>query len=343
MRAMLLESPGPIAEAPLKMVDRPVPEPGPGEVLIRVKACGVCHTDLHTVEGELPLPHLPLIPGHQVVGIIASEGQGAGTGMERQLPGPEGLAPGQRVGVPWLHWACGRCEFCRQGLENLCPDAKFTGLDVNGGYAEYMVAPADFVLPLPEEFSDYEVAPLLCAGIIGYRSLRVAGLVPGERLALFGFGASAHLALQVARYWGCEVLVFTRSREHQQLALTLGARWVGRAGEEAPALADRAITFAPAGSLIPYALQAIRPGGTVAINAIHLDCIPEFSYDLLYGERALKSVTNLTREDGREFLALAAKIPIHVATEIYPLEEANQVLQSLKSGKVQGAAVLKVA
>lgn len=338
MRAMVLRDPGPVSEAPLHLADLPVPRPGPGEVLIKVTACGVCHTDLHTVEGELLLRHLPLVPGHQVVGVIEEMGPVTGLGtMEASL------TVGQRVGVPWLYDACGECNYCWQGLENLCERARFTGLDEDGGYAEYMVAPAAFVYPLPEGFDDYHVAPLLCAGVIGYRSLRLAGLAPGEKLALFGFGASAHLALQVARYWGCEVFVFTRSPHHQELARQLGAAWAGRAGETPPDLADRAITFAPAGDLIPHALRALRKGGTLAINAVHLDHIPEFSYDLLYGERVLGSVTNLTRQDAREFLALAAEIPLQVSVEVFSLEEANQALQALKAGRINGAAVLEVA
>lgn len=370
MRAMVLKHPAPIETSPLMLTELPLPLPGPGQVRIRVQACGVCHTDLHTVEGELDLKKLPVVPGHQVVGTVdaigedagpaagagvgASPGAGVGAGVGTEPgagvgPGPSpdpGLADlkvGDRVGVPWLYRTCGTCFYCQHGLENLCPEAEFTGLDHDGGYAEYMVAPAAFVLPLPAEFSDQQAAPLLCAGIIGYRSLRVAGLQPGEQLALFGFGASAHLALQVARHWGCPVVVYTRSREHQELALKLGAAWAGpaqAAGTGEIPLADRAITFAPVGSLIPFALRAVRPGGTVAINAVHLDRIPEFSYDLLYGERSLRSVANLTRQDGLEFLQVASQIPIQVETEAYPLEEANQALQRLKSAQVRGAAVL---
>jgi len=334
MRAMVLREPAPIAEAPLHLEDVPVPSPGPGQVRLRVLACGVCHTDLHTVEGELKAPRMPLIPGHQVVGVVeAGDVQAMGKRVH----------VGTRVGVPWLHWACGRCQYCRQGLENLCEQARFTGLDVDGGYGEYMVAPAAFTVPIPDTFTPLQAAPLLCAGIIGYRSLRLSDLQPGETLALFGFGASAHLALQVARYWGCPVFVYTRSRAHQQLALDLGAAWAGTAEDRAPGLADRAITFAPAGALIPRALQAVRKGGTVAINAVYLDGIPSFDYQLIYGERTLRSVTNSTRQDALEFLDLAARIPIRVETEVYPLEEANQALMALKTRTLQGAGVLRIA
>lgn len=331
---MVLHSPRPAEENPLRPEELPVPVPGPGQVRLRVRACGVCHTDLHTVEGELPLRRLPVIPGHQVVGVIDQIGP--------QDPGQgPALRVGDRVGIPWVHWTCGSCDHCRRGEENLCERALFTGLDVNGGYAEYAVAPADFVVPIPDVFSDTEAAPLLCAGIIGYRSLRLAGVQPGETLALFGFGASAHLAIQVARHWGCRVYVFTRSREHQRLARELGAAWAGSAGEQAPSPADRAITFAPAGDLIPVALGALRRGGTLAINAVHLDRVPAFDYRLLYWERTVRSVANSTRQDALEFMEIAARIPIRVTTRVYPLEEANRALQDLKHRTVSGAAVLR--
>jgi len=355
---MVLHSPRPAGENPLRLEEVPVPGPGPGQVRLRVRVCGVCHTDLHTVEGELPLRRLPVVPGHQVVGVIDQLGpprpDGAAssdTGPVPRVAAPAGgtatfeparLHVGMRVGVPWLHWTCSSCEHCRRGEENLCEQALFTGLDVNGGYAEYMVAPADFVVPIPDVFSDTEAAPLLCAGIIGYRSLRLAGVQPGETLALFGFGASAHLAIQVARHWGCRVYVFTRSREHQRLARELGAAWAGSAGEQAPSPADRAITFAPAGDLIPVALGALRRGGTLAINAVHLDRIPAFDYRLLYWERTVRSVANSTRQDALEFMEIAARIPIRVTTRVYPLEEANRALQDLKHRTVSGAAVLRI-
>ncbi|MDI6894111.1 MAG: zinc-dependent alcohol dehydrogenase family protein [Bacillota bacterium] len=373
MLAMVLQSPGPVEENPLCLEQVPTPVPRPGQVRLRVNVCGVCHTDLHTVEGELPAHRLPLIPGHQVVGTIDQIGPGAdsptgspadaaagvpaGTptgSVNTQAHAPAGSGAdrtpasstarrwqvGDRVGVPWLHWTCGECEHCRRGQENLCERALFTGLDVDGGYAGYMVAPEDFVVPIPDVFSDTEAAPLLCAGIIGYRSLRIAGVQPGETLALFGFGASAHLAIQVARYWGCRVYVFTRSREHQQLARELGAAWAGAAGQQAPSPADRAVTFAPAGDLIPVALGALRRGGTLAINAVHLDRIPAFDYRLLYWERTVRSVANSTRQDASELMDIAARIPIRVTAQVYPLEEANRALQDLKHRTVSGAAVL---
>ena len=349
---MVLHKPAPVESLPLKLEDVPCPEPKPSEVLIRVSACGVCHTDLHIVEGEVRPRSLPLIPGHQVVGVIESVGTGKASeearigdysgGIPKTLKRTDGENPhpGMRVGMPWLYKACGECSYCKSGLENLCDDPRFTGLDVNGGYAEYIVAPADFVVPIPDIFSDEEAAPLLCAGIIGYRSLRVSGLLPGERIGLFGFGASAHLALQVARYWGCEVYVFTRSREHQDLARSLGAAWAGTADDVPPRPLDRAITFAPAGGLIPRALKNLRKGGTLAINAIHMDGLPEMPYDLLYWERSIKSVANSTREDAFNFMEVAAAIPIRVKTEAFPLEKANEALLQLKERKIQGSAVL---
>ncbi len=306
-----------------------MPRPDRNQVLVRVQACGVCHTDLHLVEGEIPPPALPIVPGHQIVGEIEAIGAGV-----------RDWSPGDRAGVPWLHKACGACDACTRGEENLCPEAKFTGFSVNGGYAEYLLAEAAFVLPIPLGFTEAQVAPLLCAGIIGYRSLRLADLEPGERLGLVGFGASAHLAIQVARHWGCTVYVFTRSRGHRILAQKLGAAWVGGVEDQAPALLDRAVLFAPAGHLVPKVLEKLRPGGTLAINAIHMSPIPRMEYRLLYGERTLRSVTNATRRDGREFLELAARIPIQPTTEIYPLDEANAALQDLKKSAVDGAVVL---
>lgn len=343
MKAMILHRPTPVENFPLKFEDVPRPKPQPGQVLIKVSACGVCHTDLHTVEGEVRPHRLPLIPGHQVVGIIESTGDHS-EGTMKTAEKTEGRNPnvGKRVGVPWLHKACGECSYCKSGLENLCDEAKFTGLDVDGGYAEYMVAPADFVVPIPERFSDQEAAPLLCAGIIGYRSLRVSGVLPGERLGLFGFGASAHLALQVARHWGCEVYVFTRSQEHQDLACSLGAGWAGNADDIPPHPLDRAITFAPAGDLIPRALKNLRKGGTLAINAIHMDRLPEMQYELLYWERSVKSVANSTRDDALQFMEVAAAIPIRAKTEVFPLERANEALLALKERRIQGSAVLKI-
>jgi propanol-preferring alcohol dehydrogenase len=312
-------------------VDRPRPEPGEGEVLIRVEACGVCHTDLHIAEGELPPHRSEVIPGHQAVGTVAGAG-----------PGVDDLPAGARVGVAWLHRACGVCTFCRRGLENLCVAASFTGYDVDGGFAEYLTAPAAFIYPIPEAFTAAEAAPLLCAGIIGYRSLRLSDVGPGERLGLFGFGASAHLALQVARHWGCEVYVFTRGASHRTLAGALGAAWVGGMEDTPPEMVDAGIVFAPSGRVVVEALRHLRPGGTLAVNAVHLDGIPAFDYARLYGERALRSVTNATREDGRELLDLAARIPIRPQVERWALDDVNDVLQRMKRGEVQGAAVLAV-
>ncbi|MCJ7625743.1 MAG: zinc-dependent alcohol dehydrogenase family protein [Anaerolineaceae bacterium] len=331
MKSMRLFTQKPVSESPLALVDLPKPSPGPGQVLLRVSVCGVCHTDLHTVEGDIHPPSLPVTPGHQVVARVEALGEGV-----------DNLSPGERVGVPWLQRACGSCEYCLRGEENLCANAHFTGFHVDGGFAEYMLADASYALPLPDGISDESAAPLLCAGIIGYRSLRKADLGPGERLGLFGFGASAHLAIQVARHWGCEVYVFTRSPEHRRHAQELGAAWVGGVEEEAPELLDRAVIFAPAGYLVPIALEKLRPGGTLAINAIHMSNIPEMSYSLIYAERTLRSVANATYQDGVEFLKLAARIPIIPTTTLYPLEAANQALQELKGSLINGEAVLRI-
>ena len=332
MKAMLLEFPAPVLENPLHLVDLPSPLAGPGQVLIRVSHCGICHTDLHTVEGELPLQRLPLIPGHQVVGRVVEKG-----------PGVQRLQTGERVGLAWLHHTCGECRFCLSGRENLCERAQFTGLHKDGGFAELAVAYEDFVYPLPEGFPDEAAAPLLCAGIIGYRALRLSGIQPGGRLGLFGFGASAHIAIQVARHWGCEVLVFTRSPGHQDLARQLGAAWVGQAQDTPPFKLDSAIIFAPAGALVPQALKHLDRGGTLALGGIYMSPIPKLDYDQdLYFEKTLRSVTANIRQDGRELLELAARIPIHPKLQLFPLEEANRALQLLKAGKIDGAGVLTV-
>ncbi|TEU01592.1 MAG: zinc-binding alcohol dehydrogenase family protein [Anaerolineales bacterium] len=331
MRAMLLNRAAPIEENPLVMVDQAKLEPGEGEVLLRVNVCGICHTDLHTVEGEIIPPIFPVIPGHQVVGTVVA----VGSMVNDQLVG-------ERVGVPWLYRACGECEHCRRGEENLCPQAHFTGFHVDGGYAEHMIAEERYLLPIPDGIKDEDAAPLLCAGIIGFRSLHKADLQPGERLGLVGFGASAHLAIQVARYWDCDVYVFTRSEGHRRLAEELGAAWVGESEDRAPKLLDRAIIFAPVGDLVPVMLEKIRPGGTLAINAIHMSPIPEMEYALIYGERTLRSVANATYQDGVEFLRLAAEIPIRVSTNLYELGEANQALLDLKRSRIDGAGVLKI-
>jgi len=332
MKAMRLHEPGPAEGKRLQLTEIPTLMPGPGQVRLRVRACGVCHTDLHTVEGEIHPPHLPITPGHQVVGIVEALGDGAaGT-----------LKLGQRVGVPWLHSACGACEFCRRGQENLCAKAQFTGFHVNGGYADSMLAQAAYSLPLPEELSNEQAAPLLCAGIIGYRSLRQADLQAGETLGLVGFGASAHLAIQVARHWDCTVYAFTRSLEHRRHALELGAAWAGGIEDEAPRQLDRAVIFAPAGNLVPLTLEKLRPAGTLAINAIHMTPIPEMPYALIYGERTLRSVANATYQDGVEFLRLAPEIPIRSTVAVYALEDANLALLDMKHSRINGEAVLKV-
>ena len=331
MKAMILREPKPAKENPLSMADLPLPEPAPGQVRLRVHACGVCHTDLHLVEGEIALPKLPVVPGHQIVGRVDALGEGISH-----------LSWGDRVGVPWLYSTCGGCDYCRRGLENLCDRARFTGQHADGGFAEYMVVPADFAYPIPEGFPDEQAAPLLCAGIIGYRSLRLSEIQPGGRLGLYGFGASAHVTIQIARHWDCEVYVFTRSAEHQCHAQDLGAVWVGQAQDTPPALLDSAITFAPAGWLVPEALRVLRKGGTLAINAIHMSPIPEIPYRLIYGERTVRSVANSTRQDAEDLLRLAAEIPVHTDVELYSLNEANAVLQRLKRAEIQGAAVLRI-
>lgn len=332
MRAMQLLSYRPIDEIPLQKVEFPEPSPGPRQVRVQVNACGVCHTDLHIVEGDIHPPKLPIIPGHQVVGVIDALGADV-THLEE----------GQRVGIPWLHAACGDCQFCQSGSENLCSEARFTGFHRNGGFAEAVLAEADYVLPIPASIPDLQAAPLLCAGIIGYRSLRKANLEPGERLGLFGFGASAHLALQVAVYWGCEVFVFTRSQAHRDHARQLGAAWVGGVEDTPPKKLDRAIIFAPVGWIVPLALKKLRPAGTLAINAIHMSPIPELSYDLIYGERTLRSVANATFHDGVEFLQLASEIPLRATVQIYELEQVNQALLDVKHSLINGEAVLKIS
>jgi propanol-preferring alcohol dehydrogenase len=341
MKAMRLHVTALAERGPL-MGDRlPIPRPGPGQVRIKVALCGVCRTDLHTVEGEIHPPALPIIPGHQVVGVVDKIGASAGpAGQERGAPA---LKVGQRVGVPWLHSACGECEFCRRGEENLCPKARFTGFHVDGGYAQYMLAEARYVLPLPDSLSDEQAAPLLCAGIVGYRALRKADIQPGEHVGLFGFGGSAHICIQVLRYWGCPVSVFTRELSHQDHARALGAAWAGTAGQHPERPLDRAVIFAPAGGLAVRALDLTRPGGTVAINAIHMSDIPRFSYESIYGERTLRSVANATYRDGEEFLALAVEVGIRPTVNLYPLAEANQALQDLKASRFNGEAVLRIA
>lgn len=332
MRAMVLRGPKPAEQSPLRLEDISSPEPGPGEIRIRVKCCGLCHTDLHTVEGDLPFARLPIVPGHQIVGAVDRVGSGATAYHE-----------GDRVGVPWLYSTDGTCPYCRRGQENLCENARFTGLHANGGYAEQMVVSEAFAYPIPPGFSDEHAAPLLCAGIIGYRSFRLSGAKSGDRLGLYGFGASAHIVIQFARHLGCELYVFTRAPAHQELARKLGAAWVGAAGEKATAPLDAAIIFAPAGSLVPAALGATRKGGTVALAGITMSAIPQMDYDLLYHERILRSVANSTRQDAREFLELAAAVPVRTEIETFPLERANEALQALKHSRIEGAGVLRIS
>ena len=328
MKAAVLRRPGDVAGSPLEIEEVPAPQPGAGEVLLRVRACGVCRTDLHIAEGELAPRHPSIILGHQIVGEVAA---GA----------PAGLAAGARVGVSWLGGTDGACWHCRHGMENLCDAPKFTGYDLNGGYAEYAVARADFVYPLPGGLCDLDAAPLLCAGIIGFRSLRVAGVEKGERVGLFGFGASAHLAIAVLRAWRCEVYVATRGAGHRALAQSLGASWVGEERDRPPVPLDRAVTFAPSGDAVVAALASLRKGGVVAINAIHLDRIPQFDYDrLLWGERQIRSVANMTRTDARDFLNVAAEIRLRPRVTTFPLDQANQALQAVKQDAINGAAVI---
>lgn len=329
MHAQLLPSPQPIAARPLVWTERPRPQPGPGQIRLRVTACGVCHTDLHTVEGDLALPRLPLIPGHQVVGRVEEVGEGV-----------KAFRVGERAGAVWLHRTCGRCRYCLSGRENLCERAEFTGLHADGGYAEALVVDAAFAYPLPLSLADAEIAPLLCGGVIGYRALRVAGVEPGQTLGLYGFGNSAHVTIQVALAWGCRVFVFTRGAGHQEHARALGAAWVGLAGQTPPDLLDAAIIFAPAGELVPLALAAVRPGGTVALAGIHMTPIPSLPYAALYGERVLRSVANSTRQDVRDLLALAASLPIRTDVTTFPLAAANDVLADMKASRFNGDAVL---
>lgn len=333
MRAMVLEQQRPAEERPLQPREIPTPTPGPGEVRVRVRACGICRTDLHISEGDLPLRKSPLVPGHQIVGVVDALGAGVRNFRE-----------GDRVGVPWLYWTCGECRYCAKGLENLCERAHFTGWDADGGYAEAMLVSEAFAYPLPEGFSDLAAAPLLCAGVVGYRALRLSNVAPGERLGLYGFGASAHVILQVALHWGCEVYVFTRTETHRELARKLGAAWVGGAEETPPAQLGAAVIFAPVGRLVLDALRVLRRGGTVSLADITMSPIPQIDYDsLLYHERIIRSVANSTREDVREFLRVAAEIPVRTDVQTFPLEEANQALQAIKHSRIPGAGVLQIS
>ncbi|MGA2034266.1 MAG: zinc-dependent alcohol dehydrogenase family protein [Thermoguttaceae bacterium] len=330
MKAMRLPRVAPIDSSPLEMVELPMPEPGPGEVRVKVHCCAVCRTDLHVVEGDLPQEKMPIIPGHQVVGMVDALG-----------PQCERLSLGTRVGLAWLRWTCGRCRFCGSGRENLCPDARFTGYHADGGYAQYTVAPEAFAYEIPAVFGDVEAAPLLCAGIIGYRALKRAEVPPGGKLALYGFGSSAHVLIQIARHRGCEVYVATRDQEHRDLARSMGAVWVGARPEELPVKVDSAILFAPVGALVPPALEKLDRGGTLALAGIYMTPIPEMDYQrCVFFERDIRSVTSNTRADGRELLAEAAEIPIRPRTTLYPLSEANRALQDLKADRINGTGVL---
>ena len=328
MKAAVLSAPQPITKRPLQVETVEQPRSQAGHVLLKVRACGVCRTDLHIVEGDLPPRQSRITPGHQIVGEVID-------GATADIP------IGTRVGVSWVGGTDGTCTYCQKGLENLCDSPTFTGYTVPGGYAEYALARADFVFPLPDPLDDLHAAPLLCAGIIGFRSLRVAGVEPGERVGLFGFGASAHLAIAVLHSWNCEVYVSTRGKTHRALAESLGATWVGAEKDKPPVELDRAVTFAPSGEVVVAALSSLRKGGVVAINAIHLDCVPQFDYDtLLWGERQMRSVANMTRADARDFLALAAQIGLRPKITVFSLDQANEALMAVKNDAIDGAAVI---
>jgi propanol-preferring alcohol dehydrogenase len=331
MKACILKAPAPIESTPLELTEVPKPQPAGQQVLVRVTACGICRTDLHVIEGELPPRKSPVIPGHQVVGVIEANGPAAGR-----------YPIGTRVGIAWLHATDGTCEYCVAGKENLCNQPSFTGYVVDGGYAEYALGEESFVYPIPDGFGDEQAAPLLCAGIIGFRSLRLSAIQSGGRLGLYGFGAAAHVAIQVARHWGVDVYACTRDQRHQNLALELGAVWAGGTVDPPPVPLDSAIIFAPAGEIVPAALKALKKGGTLALGGIHMSPIPPLDYNLLYFERVVRSVANNTRQDGHDFLKLAAAIPIRTQVELFPLSEANRALNSLKNDAIRGAAVLRI-
>jgi alcohol dehydrogenase, propanol-preferring len=329
MKAMLLERTAPVEEHPLVPAEISRPGAGSGAIVIRVLACGVCHTDLHTVEGDLDLPRLPVVPGHQVVGRV-----------EEPLASGGRFGTGDRVGVTWFYSSCGQCDLCREGKENLCSGAKFTGFDADGGYAEYMTVPERSAFAIPDVFSDVEATPLLCGGVIGYRAMRLSEIQPGGRLGMYGFGNSAHVVIQLAVKMGCRVNVFTRSKNHQDLARELGAVWVGTAADSPPELMDSSIVFAPAGPLVPEALKALDRGGTLALAGITMTPIPAMDYSLIYGERTVRSVANTTRKDAEELLAAAAEIPIRTVVDTFPLSEANQVLKMMKESRLKAGAAL---
>lgn len=329
MKACILRATSPIEKNPLEWADVPPPQPGPGEIRVRVSACGVCRTDLHVIEGELPPRKSPIIPGHQIVGVVDKAG-----------PGAHRFTMGVRVGIAWLHGTDRTCTYCRMGAENLCDHPAFTGYTVDGGYAECAIGREDFAYPIPEPFADAQAAPLLCAGIIGFRCLRISGIARGGKLGLYGFGSAAHVAIQVARHWGADVYAATRGTKHQELARQLGAVWTGEAMDEPPQKLDAAIIFAPAGEIVPSALRALRKGGVLVLGGIHMSPIPALDYDLLYHERVVRSVANNTRRDGEDFLRVAAEIPIRTTVAAYPLRDANRALNDLKSDRVNGSAVL---
>ncbi|MHC4405797.1 MAG: zinc-dependent alcohol dehydrogenase family protein [Planctomycetota bacterium] len=332
MKSMILRRIGPVADSPLELAEMPLPEPQAGEARLKVHCCAICRTDLHVIEGDLPQQKLPIVPGHQVVGTVDALG-----------PECQRLQPGQRVGVAWLRHTCGGCRFCTSGRENLCEGARFTGYHADGGYAEYAVVPEPFAYPVPEAFSDVEAAPLLCAGIIGYRALARSRLPRGGKLALFGFGSSAHVVIQIARHRGCQVYVVTRGEKHRRLARRMGAVWVGERASEMPVKVQSAIIFAPAGELVPPALEALEKGGTLALAGIHMSPIPAMEYDrTVFYERDLRSVTCNTRDDGRGLLTEAAEIPIRPHTTCYPLADANRALQDLKNDEINGTGVLVI-
>jgi len=340
MKAWTLARPAPVEQNPLQLTELPVPEPGEGQILVKITACGICRTDLHVVEGELAPRQPNIVPGHQIVGVIERSGKNARRYRE-----------GTRVGIPWLHKTCGICAYCRSGRENLCDSPTFTGYSVNGGFAEFALAEEDFVYPIPDGFSDQQAAPMLCAGIIGFCCLRAAGIQRdaklgsanwgGANLAIYGFGAAGHVCLQVARHWGAKVFVCTREEKHRRLAAELGAVWTGGAMDQPPEKLDAAIIFAPAGELVPPALAALDKGGTVVLGGIHMSPVPSFPYPLIYHERGLRSVANNTRQDGHEFLRLAAEIPVRTEIQLFPLSLVNQALNALKHDGIRGAGVIQ--
>ncbi len=331
MRAAILEKIADIETNPLKFLEVTIPQIGENDVLIKVNACGICHTDLHIIEGDIPQKKSPLILGHQIVGKVVEKGSNVSN-----------LNIGDRVGVPWLNYTCNECKYCLNNQENLCDNAKFTGYDVDGGYAEYTKVNSNYAYKIPDNFTDESAAPLLCAGIIGYRALRISDIKPNGKLGLYGFGASAHIAIQVARYWGCDVYVFSRSDKHRQLAENFGAKWTGNTFENSPVKLDSVISFAPVGDIVPLALKNLDKGGTLALAGIYTTPIPKFEYNLIYQERSIKSVANSTRNDALEFLEISKKIPVMTEYEIFDLKYANKALMLLKDGKINGAGVLSI-